>query len=448
MKDYLKYLFKRYRARFLAVGFILLLISSIFSAFDFKMKVVNIYELFSNREVQEENPELIEKHLEQVRLLDEANKNNQIYSMDFQYEKTIKEMVDKRTEQKIKANKKITEKDLKEIKEYYINTSDLISINNGDMNFLTTKLVPKKDKVFNSQMERDSIDYRKLLMDSENRLRTFSYHSAIDISFIIMIFSLFIFIISGLFTSVETMTRAKIFDESLPISKGKKFLAKNIIMTISTVIYSILLFTILIILYRFSPIWDAIDKSELLIGFFKTTVVTTGFGFIMIFVGSICGNIISYIGTGILFSLGYSGFYVIVSMMIESLTYICIKESILYKFFDLEHNYLSPAIALSEITSNSVESIIKFMLMSIIFIVIGYFIQDYNRTEYRGKFYTIRAAEKFFYVLAVLYSAFIIIVFSTDYPGSNIVLNWVLFIIFIAIFSQIYKRLFKIKVEF
>lgn len=456
MKNYIKFLIKKNKNKFLFIGIIVLLISAIPNILEIQEFEDRFYCMMAEIEVEKEHPELISEMRDINKQLQSYYSNNyneyneyEVVSLSDKYknlEVTLLEL-NRNIVNDFKANNKnLKESDIKLLKQSYLEKLDKNELN---INMFYRHELPSYFKTVNSQdyFPKNELEFdKKIIENSENKI---AYNNSIRAIFekSQSLIILFILIMIGFLTSIENMTRLKLFDESLPISKKNKYISKALVIIMSIVLISLLFLVLNTSILKFSNLGNIIDFSSYHKIFIKDLLYNIGIGLLFLFSGSICGNIISYMGVSLFL---FNGLFSI-QFIFLSLLNLMFNKNIDTVFYGIENintlTWLKP-IVLIDTMNYSVIIILKYLIVTFIIFLLGYFVQNSLKIEYRGKFFLTDIAKKIFFILSIIYTSVITTLIVSSSNINNIkLLNIVLLIIFTIIFTKIYKLLFNLKIR-
>ena len=267
----------------------------------------------------------------------------------------------------------------------------------------------------------------------------------------------FCFVISGMITSLESMRRYKLFEESLPISKAKRYLLKTTFVSINTTIYWIVQAIIIGVIYfngKYSVIFDILLYLEQTLLY---VLIFLGFSMLFVFIGNYCGNIVSYFGSSFIAFLGSFFIRIVIVFFMRPILMISEKLEVIFYFSiaeKLDKPWLRPA---GLIIGNPIDQknvIAYFFIFTIILVAIGVLLTRYIEVERSGMFYNIKFINKLYYALLILVSAVVSLSMVPNYYYEDEVsmslklINWLIFIVLLFGFSKIYKYFFKAKLTF
>lgn len=301
--------------------------------------------------------------------------------------------------------------------------------------------------------------YGKKISEEGTKINPLKRNIPISASSILSYVTAFSFIAAALSTCIESMTRYKYFDESLPISKRKKFLSKvtgNIIMTF---VYTVIVFASGVIIYRTSSFGNVIDYTKMPVLLIYVLMMSASVSALFTLIGSFCGNIISYIPSAFMGFLGLLGIifpFVQAEVFFRGIDFAFIaedKQLILGNLYEKagEMDFLSHAGMVG--AEYSFIQMLIFTLVSLAIIIgLGMFIADRLENERRGMFYMNKTISKIYYIAAIIFSnTIVLLIFFSFVILTNSLIITVIKIIFYlvitAVFALIYRYLFRIRLS-
>lgn len=369
-------------------------------------------------------------------------------------EKFIRE-TDKKQEELNKTKSKISKREITEIKALSEKYPDDEYMDHA----LRGSIIQMSEKNEKNGVTDKNIEYMKaveIAQTKTDKLSVFSLESPISQGAIIMLGFIFALIVAGTVTSMESMTRYKLFDESVPISKAKKYLAKTVFATGKTAIFCITQILIVFIIYKVSPYSDVLDMESFVMKSLKIVLLFSGLTTMFTFLGNYCGNLISYLGSSFIAFLGFAFLRFLTDLFTYGLLSGVIKidkqqdRSFIIKTLD-EMDYISPfRIMFKDYTPLS--AVLMFFGLTVILVLVGIYISRYIKTERRGMFYTIKPVSYIYHILLTLTTSLILVNMFAGFIGNrqNIMLaisNWAIFILFALAFGKLYKYFFKAKLS-
>lgn len=491
MKNYFMLLWVRYRIRLIVIALFLtvLSITSSITSLEDSLEEFNKGRAFVY--LRKENPELVKRYIDYYtqeesptrsdhQLPGNENADNEVLSYEqISKNKRIKNEFEVRTEriqnELTESRAKITSQDITDMKnsfkDIYKSGKEVPFEYEHEM-MSQLKLKSSKTELYegmslqNQESEpKDHLqnDIKKKLAEIDNIrnvLAITAFDSPISLDSIGILVVLFSFLTVGNITSLEAMGRYKFFDESIPLSKRKKYLIKALFAVVCTASFFLIQMLLVYFIYSLSPYSQIMDLSELAVVTLKTLLGYTGVALTFTLIGSYCGNIVSYIGSIGVFMLQPMIFNTVIFMTSINLLPDKISDVIISDGSDLLiSSMLIPALSLFRGDVSGIfykEGVLGFfflsrwLVISLFVILLGLFLSKYTKAERIGMFYIIEPVSKIYYVLLTALSAVIpVVIFNFDIyvSESNIIVNWIVFLILLIGFGKLYKHLFKAKLS-
>lgn len=461
MKNYLRFLWVRYRVRIVSIAVFLTLFTAINGYFSVKNSFVSFNSTRAVAYLKKEKPELVDKYIEAGNLQKEISgdisggtpeQREFINSRKDEYDREYN-----RIEDELNAtNKKITKQDIVDIR----NSFSIESASHG-FNYMSAirqlknrdKMKPYSSSFLDLRDYSESPELIKEKLDSRvDEVRAIGPEAPGEPNTVIFMLFIFIFFVVGSITSLESMSRYKYFEESLPISNVKKYLAKGIFAILSSLIFFSIQISIVLMVQKISPYSEVIDSLGLLTTSAEYLVIAAGLTLLILFIGNYCGNFISYIGT-VLFTIGNP-----IALLMSTASIKRLFPEILADIFIMGMN--SAMDRLSNLVLIPMDIAYRALFPTLIWIVfivaitvLGMFISKHTKTERSGMFYTVEKIDKIYYILLIILTAQIplrLVNSITRFSDitldiGGLILNWIIYIISMVGLSRLYKYFFEAK---
>lgn len=430
MKNYINYMFRRYRLRLSAAGAALLIIMALISSVFFMISKQGLYSTKVN---------MLEEITVETENSDEYAANSYTSPLD-EFSSDINNIgsgSEKRVQEMIKNNEKITKKDAEDIYKAYK------KMNGTDFSIYKFSLKDKwngerGEYVIYDEPDSNLIDGRYPLFAAFASKAPVT--SVIPMSMLII----FVFIVSGTVTSADSMLRVKLFEESAPISKRKKYLSKILFTSAFAAVFALAEILILFLIYRFSAISEAVNYSELLYGLLYMIITGISASAVLIFLGNMCGNIFSYAASAILAFGGMSLLFIILFLLYPGYALESIMGEVYYEglsYIDSTY-WLNPYRLI--LISMSFKIVLQTLLGSAAVGAAGYFLSEHMENERRGMFYMNRYMSRVYWLIALFISAG---VFSRAFGAFGVFIELIVLVLSAVLFGWILNRLFKVRIR-
>lgn len=443
MVKYFKFLWKKNAAIFT----IILLMSSLIYGFGSKSQVDDfmdkIHSNTAQMEIAKEEPERYQQYYNALSRNQSELTNGEGDYFNHSPEEEIQKELDWYNEnynrlKKEAKNKPFTSENLKEYKEdardFFTNYPDAIPYmdTGGSLSFL-----PDKDTYF--QQENYTFEaasyYEKTLEYNSIYLAKNHFNMAIfAMAFLGIIYAVFL-------TSLEHMTKYKMFEEMIPLEGKIKYVTK-LAFGIVWLAFYLILNTIIMFVLSSMATQGSIDISSLIQGYSQAGLQGIISFVLAMFVGSFTGNIVGHVAGMIPLSIGYLFFNSLYPLQ-DTLWRLIFSniQNIDIRFY---YPIISPIASSTMVLSRN--QLFAALLLSLAAAIAGACLYKKAKYEDSGKFFTIKWINTLYYIFAVWTFASITAFISTGIVEG--ILTAVVFIISVLFFGYIFRFLFKVRIGF
>ena len=419
MKRYLRFLWKKYALSFGLITMILLLFSNSIVYNDFKSSNRTFHEREVELELMEEEPEKFRQYYDS-------------YSYGEEKHIEINQWYKDEVEARIKKDP-ITEKDLADYKEKVKAVDPEIIDPNFYLDFVFgsfSSIFPMEAGIMQPQSD--------LELSSEVSQYTKLYTSHYYFSSLLATTMVLAFILSMFFTSLEHMTRYKMFEQGIALDKKWKFLGKFIFALFWLLIF-ILINSLITGFIGQRVIGSVFEFNSMLTPMKNTMILIIPLLSLFMFVGSFTGNIVGHFAATVPIMLGY----IFTNMLYPNEFFIDKLEFLINEESPFRAIFLPLIIFDGRLDFVQIS---LFFIVGLLLLLAGAFLYKRARYEDSGKFFTIKGFHWLYYILAVWFFASIFTYIASGFVQGG--LSLVFFVIFLALFAKIFQVLFKVKIGF
>lgn len=215
-------------------------------------------------------------------------------------------------------------------------------------------------------------------------------------TFLVFILGVFAAGTAMMLTSIEKMSHYAMFLNSSPIRREILFLAKGVFGTIVLLAGNLIVMGAGTAMLRFSQLGPYINYGAHFYFFLTAFLQSLAVFYLMMFIGSFVGNVLSHIGSAILVFGGSLTFGVVIPwfLYLLSITTIDISDIMSTIFRNDTVPFLAMGVTLP------IGSALIVLTYSLILFIAGIFITAKEKTWMTGRFFTNGAAYWIFYILA------------------------------------------------
>lgn len=256
----------------------------------------------------------------------------------------------------------------------------------------------------------------------------------------LVVFTFIAVIIGGFLTSMEHMTRFKMFEETIPLRRRTKYFAKLGFGTMWLIFY-LLLNMVVFLIMSYIVIGPIVNIPNFLSNYLPIFLQGISYFALIMFVGSFTGNIFGHLAAMVPISLGYHFQHFLFPISNTESFFGNVNNMDKYMSMDIW-----PIMSQISLIFNNLNwmQIMVGLGAAVILSLIGSELYKRAKYENSGKFFTIRWIEIVYYILAVwCFASICTIITGGLVQGDYIAFVFIPFTLF---FAKLFQRLFQIKV--